>query len=171
RTGHRRRSQDAGPDPPALPQGARKPDRGRSAQGSDQFPAGSDREGSRRRLTLAGGAAPEIRRLNMPSHQDSRARMVERQLRARGIGDLAVLRAMGEVPREAFVPENLQEFAYEDGPLPIGSEQTISQPFIVALMAEQADIPPRGRVLEIGTGSGYGAAVLSRLAAEVFSIE
>src|SRR5690606_18700609 len=107
----------------------------------------------------------------MPSHQEARERMVERQLRARGIGDPAVLRAMGEVPREAFVPDNLQEFAYEDGPLPIGSEQTISQPFIVALMAEQADIPPGGRVLEIGTGSGYGAAVLSRLAAEVFSIE
>jgi protein-L-isoaspartate(D-aspartate) O-methyltransferase len=107
----------------------------------------------------------------MTSFQDSRERMVERQLRARGIGQPAVLRAMGEVPREAFIPDQLQEFAYEDGPLPIGNEQTISQPFIVALMAEQAEVSPSSRVLEIGTGSGYGAAVLSRLAGEVFSIE
>jgi protein-L-isoaspartate(D-aspartate) O-methyltransferase len=107
----------------------------------------------------------------MTSFDDSRELMVERQLRARGIGHPAVLRAMAEIPREAFVPDNLQEFAYEDGPLPIGNDQTISQPFIVALMAEQAEIPPGGRVLEIGAGSGYGAAVLSRLAGEVYSVE
>ena len=97
--------------------------------------------------------------------------MVERQLRARGIADLRVLAAMGEVPRERFVPEELREFAYDDGPLPIGEGQTISQPFIVALMIEAAGISPGDCVLEVGAGSGFAAAVMSRIAGEVFAIE
>ena len=107
----------------------------------------------------------------LTSPQDDRRRMVERQLKARGIGNPHVLAAMGEVPRERFVPDNLHEFAYEDGPLPIGEEQTISQPYIVALMIEAADVAPGDRVLEVGAGSGYAAAVMSRIAGEVFAIE
>src|SRR5688572_23898310 len=107
----------------------------------------------------------------LTSPQDDRRRMVERQLKARGIGNPHVLAAMGEVPRERFVPERLREFAYEDGPLPIGEEQTISQPYIVALMIEAADLAPGDRALEVGAGSGYAAAVMSRIAGEVFAIE
>jgi protein-L-isoaspartate(D-aspartate) O-methyltransferase len=97
--------------------------------------------------------------------------MVERQLAARGITDSRVLAAMERVPREAFVPPELAEYAYDDSPLPIGEGQTISQPYIVALMAEAAHIGPGARVLEVGTGSGYAAAVLAELAASVVSIE
>jgi len=97
--------------------------------------------------------------------------MVEHQLRARGIGDERVLAAMNRVPREAFIDAALRDSAYADGALPIGEGQTISQPFTVAFMAEAARIRPTDRVLEIGTGSGYGAAVLSQLAAEVHTIE
>ena len=105
------------------------------------------------------------------SAQDERRRMVERQLAARGIGNPHVLAAMGEVPRERFVPERLREFAYEDGPLPIGEEQTISQPYIVACMIDAAEIGADSRVLEVGAGSGYAAAVLARIARQVFAIE
>jgi protein-L-isoaspartate(D-aspartate) O-methyltransferase len=97
--------------------------------------------------------------------------MVERQLEARGIRAPHVLAAMAEVPRERFVPERLAEFAYEDGPLPIGEDQTISQPYIVALMLEAADLAPGDRVLEVGAGSGYAAAVISRIAGRVYAIE
>ena len=97
--------------------------------------------------------------------------MVEHQLAARGITDGRVLAAMERVPREAFVPPELAEYAYDDSPLPIGEGQTISQPYIVALMAEAAHIGPGARVLEVGTGSGYAAAVLAELAASVVSIE
>jgi protein-L-isoaspartate(D-aspartate) O-methyltransferase len=107
----------------------------------------------------------------MSSHQEQRSRMVERHLRARGITNPDILSAMGEVPREDFVPEEMREFAYEDGPLPIGEGQTISQPYIVALMIDAADVARGDRVLEVGAGSGYAAAVLSRIAGEVFSIE
>jgi protein-L-isoaspartate(D-aspartate) O-methyltransferase len=100
-----------------------------------------------------------------------RREMVRRQLAARGISDRRVLAAMAEVPREAFVPERLAEFAYEDTPLPIEEEQTISQPYIVATMAEALELGPEDRVLEVGAGSGYAAAVLSRLAREVYAIE
>ena len=100
-----------------------------------------------------------------------RRSMVERQLAARGIRDPRVLAAMGEVPREAFVPEHLREAAYDDGPLPIGEQQTISQPYIVALMIEAADVDPGDRVLEVGAGSGYAAAVLARIARRVYAIE
>jgi protein-L-isoaspartate(D-aspartate) O-methyltransferase len=100
-----------------------------------------------------------------------RQEMVSRQLMARGIQDPDVLRAMAEVPREAFVPQHLQRMAYVDSPLPIGEEQTISQPYIVALMTEAMEVSEGDRVLEIGTGSGYAAAVLGRIAAEVYTVE
>ena len=97
--------------------------------------------------------------------------MVETQIVPRGVRDPRVLAAMREVPRHLFVPPSQSAHAYDDGPLPIGGNQTISQPYIVALMTELADIAPREKVLEIGTGSGYQSAVLSKLAGEVYSIE
>ena len=100
-----------------------------------------------------------------------RARMVEEQLRARGIRATGVLAAMNRVPRHEFVPPAHQREAYEDHPLPIGFDQTISQPYIVAYMTEAAQISREERVLEIGTGSGYQAAVLAELAGEVYTIE
>ena len=92
-------------------------------------------------------------------------------LRRRGIGDAAVLRAMDEVPRERFVEADFAECAYADQALPIACGQTISQPYVVAYMTERLDLRPRHRVLEVGTGSGYQAAVLSRLAGAVVSVE
>lgn len=97
--------------------------------------------------------------------------MVKSQLIARGIKDPNVLAAMGRVPRHEFVSQRLRKRAYADGPLPIGEKQTISQPYIVALMTELAQIDKNTRVLEIGTGSGYQAAVLHEVAGEVYSIE
>jgi protein-L-isoaspartate(D-aspartate) O-methyltransferase len=97
--------------------------------------------------------------------------MVDNQIAARGVRDTAVLGAMREVPRERFVPEPLGEFAYEDTPLPIEAGQTISQPYIVAYMIEAAAIGADDRVLEIGAGSGYAAAVISRIARQVHAIE
>jgi protein-L-isoaspartate(D-aspartate) O-methyltransferase len=107
----------------------------------------------------------------VPDFAKLRQRMVHEQIAARGITDPAVLRAMETVPREEFVPDDLREFAYRDGPLPIGEEQTISQPYIVALMTDLLELGPDDQVLEIGTGSGYSAAVLSRIAAEVYTVE
>ncbi|MDH5834602.1 protein-L-isoaspartate(D-aspartate) O-methyltransferase [Luteimonas sp. M1R5S59] len=101
----------------------------------------------------------------------ARQAMVEQQLVARGIEDARVLAAMGKVPRHRFVPEALADQAYLDQPLPIGHDQTISQPYIVALMTQLARPAPGDRVLEIGIGSGYQAAVLAELAADVSSIE
>lgn len=100
-----------------------------------------------------------------------RARMVERQIAARGVRDPRVLRAMAAVPRERFVPRPIRRSAYADSPLPIGEGQTISQPYIVALMAEAVQPAPGDRTLEIGTGSGYGAAVLASIVAEVYTVE
>ena len=97
--------------------------------------------------------------------------MVEVQIARRGVHDERVLAALRKVPREAFVEEGFEEFAYEDSPLPIGCGQTISQPLVVAMMAEAAAIAATDRVLEVGTGSGYAAAVLAELAAEVVTIE
>src|SRR5215217_293811 len=97
--------------------------------------------------------------------------MVQVQIARRGIRDSRVLDAMRQVPREAFVEPGLEEFAYEDGPLPIREGQTISQPYIVALMIEAAEIKPGERVLEVGAGSGYAAAVMSRIADHVYAIE
>jgi len=100
-----------------------------------------------------------------------RLKMVDSQIRARGIRDERVLRAMETVPRHLFVEEVLAEQAYQDNPLPIEAQQTISQPYIVALMTEALELTGREKVLEIGTGSGYQTAVLSLLADQVFSIE
>ena len=100
-----------------------------------------------------------------------RQRMVEEQLKPRGIRDERVLAALGKVPREEFVPENERSEAYSDQSLAIGHDQTISQPFIVAYMTEQLRPRPTDRVLEVGTGSGYQAAILAELVAEVYSIE
>ncbi len=102
---------------------------------------------------------------------DERARMVDRQLLRRGIGDERVLAALGRVPRELFVPPELREAAYSDAALPIGEEQTISQPYMVALICEQLALRGDERVLDVGTGSGYQAAVLAELAQEVHTIE
>ena len=97
--------------------------------------------------------------------------MVSRQIEARGVRDPRVLRAMREVPRHRFVPESERASAYDDPPLPIGHRQTISQPYIVALMSELANVKPGDKVLEVGTGSGYQAAVLAAMGVKVFSIE
>jgi protein-L-isoaspartate(D-aspartate) O-methyltransferase len=101
----------------------------------------------------------------------ARSRMVARQLRRRGISDERVLAAMGRVPREAFVPEAIAAHAYDDAALPIGEGQTISQPYIVAAMCELLSLSGTENVLDVGTGSGYAAAVLDELAASVVSIE
>ncbi len=97
--------------------------------------------------------------------------MVERHLRPRGIRDESVLRAMGKVPRELFLEEGLRESSYLDGPLPIACRQTISQPYIVAYMTELLELEGQESVLEIGTGSGYQAAVLAEIAARVYTVE
>jgi len=100
-----------------------------------------------------------------------RNKMVDEQIKDRGVSDLRVLSAMREVERHHFVPKNLQYAAYEDRPLPIGSGQTISQPFVVAVMTEALALSPTDRVLEIGTGSGYQAAILGKIVKEVYTIE
>jgi protein-L-isoaspartate(D-aspartate) O-methyltransferase len=97
--------------------------------------------------------------------------MVEEQIKRRGITEKRILSAMEEIPRHEFVAEGLKGVAYQDGPLPIGMDQTISQPYIVALMTELLDVSDEHKVLEIGTGSGYQAAVISRLAMSVISVE
>ena len=101
----------------------------------------------------------------------ARHRMVEVQIRPRGVTDPATLAAVESVPRHLFVPESERAKAYEDQPLPIGLNQTISQPYIVALMTSLLKLRPGSRVLEVGTGSGYQAAVLSRIAGDVYSVE
>jgi protein-L-isoaspartate(D-aspartate) O-methyltransferase len=106
-----------------------------------------------------------------PDFAARRAEMVEHQLRERGIRDERVLTAMGEVPREAFVSERRRELAYADAALPIGSEQTISQPWIVAAILQALDLEGEENVLEVGTGSGYSTALLGRLARHVVSVE
>ena len=103
--------------------------------------------------------------------QKERLAMVEEQLRRRGISDLRVLEAMAKVPRHLFVPGSYQAAAYDDRPLPIGEGQTISQPYMVAVMTQSLDLKGEERVLEIGTGSGYQAAILAELSKKVFTIE
>jgi protein-L-isoaspartate(D-aspartate) O-methyltransferase len=122
-------------------------------------------------VLLAGfsGGAGAARVLD--SFQDARQAMVAQQLQRRDITDPRVLVAMGKVPRHRFVPEALAAQAYGDHPLPIGAGQTISQPYIVALMSQWAEVAPGDKVLEVGTGSGYQAAVLAELTDKVFSIE
>jgi protein-L-isoaspartate(D-aspartate) O-methyltransferase len=103
--------------------------------------------------------------------EEQRARMVEEQLRSRGIRDPRVLAAMGKVPREEFISSEDFRDAYGDHPLPIGAGQTVSQPYIVAAMVEALEVRPAHHVLEVGTGTGYQAAILAELAAEVWTIE
>ena len=107
----------------------------------------------------------------MSDFADLRGQMVRRQIEARGILDALILDAFREVPREEFVDEEHRQFAYDDHPLPIEAGQTISQPYIVALMIEAAAIGPGDKVLEVGAGSGYAAAVISRIAGRVVAIE
>ncbi|HUF77853.1 MAG TPA: protein-L-isoaspartate(D-aspartate) O-methyltransferase [Thermoanaerobaculia bacterium] len=125
-------------------------------------------------LALLGGlvpAAPAARAQPEPDLAGQRQRMVEEQIQARGVRQPEVLSAMAEVPRHLFVPEPVREKAYEDTALPIEAGQTISQPYMVALMTELLGLSGDEKVLEIGTGSGYHSAVLSRVADEVYSIE
>jgi protein-L-isoaspartate(D-aspartate) O-methyltransferase len=107
----------------------------------------------------------------MPDYRRARDRMVDTQITRRGVRDARVLDAIRQVPREEFVDPGFEEFAYDDGPLPIGANQTISQPYMVALMIEAAKLKPQDRVLEVGAGSGYAAAVMSRIAACVHTID
>jgi protein-L-isoaspartate(D-aspartate) O-methyltransferase len=104
-------------------------------------------------------------------YDKEREHMVKSQLAGRGIKDQRVLEAMRRVPRHLFIPEGMRNLAYCDGPLPIGHGQTISQPYIVALMTEILELEGKEKVLEVGTGSGYQAAILSRLASQVYSVE
>jgi len=130
--------------------------------------------GERPELTVLLQAAPadarSAARLD-PARAGEREAMVEEQLVRRGVEDKRVLEALRKLPRHAFVPEGRRSSAYVDRPLPIGHGQTISQPFIVGYMSEQLDVEPGDRVLEVGTGSGYQAAVLATMGVEVVSIE
>jgi len=107
----------------------------------------------------------------MDRYAKQRKKMVDSQIRARGVADARVLRAMEKIPRHLFVDEGLLDQAYSDNPLPIGEKQTISQPYIVALMTEALELRGHEKVLELGTGSGYQAAILAELADRVFTIE
>ena len=124
-------------------------------------------------LTGRGAAAPALAAAGTDSYALARRRMVAEQLVAPGrdITNARVLEVMGRVPRHEFVPERLRADAYDDHPLPIGHGQTISQPYIVAFMTEQLEPKPTDRVLEIGTGSGYQAAVLAELVAQIYTVE
>ena len=107
----------------------------------------------------------------MDRYSKQRKKMVDAQIRSRGVRDERVLRAMEKIPRHLFIDEGLIDQAYNDNPLPIGEKQTISQPYIVALMTEALELTGRDKVLELGTGSGYQAAILAELADRVFTIE
>jgi protein-L-isoaspartate(D-aspartate) O-methyltransferase len=120
---------------------------------------------------MGSSASKGIRSGELKSFASLRAEMVERNIAGRGVRDELVLEAMRKVPRESFLSEKLREFAYEDSPLPIAGEQTISQPYIVAFMAEALMLKGGEKVLEIGAGSGYAAAVLSEIAADVYTVE
>jgi len=122
-------------------------------------------------LTLAAGLCMGMAGTQADDFAAQRQRMVVSQIRGRGISDAAVLKAMETVPRHRFVPPEVRALAYGDTPLPIGHGQTISQPYIVALMSQLLDVQPGQRVLEIGTGSGYQAAVLAEMGVSVFTIE
>src|SRR5437870_624282 len=117
-------------------------------------------------FAVAGGSVAQV-----PATQTERQQMVEQQLRGRDIRNERVLAALGRVPRHEFVPEAMRPLAYQDRALPIGHGQTISQPYIVAFMTQAIDPRPGQRVLEVGTGSGYQAAVLAELVGQVYTIE
>ena len=120
-------------------------------------------------IALASGSS--CQRKQVEDYDAARKRMVEKQIIARGIEDDRVTHAMLKVQRHLFVPEKYRHYAYQDSPVPIGHDQTISQPYIVALMTEALNLNSTDRVLEIGTGSGYQAAVLAEIVAEVYTIE
>jgi len=122
-------------------------------------------------LLLIFGASCKPAQTSTREFAVERERMVKEQIAMRGVTDERVLRAMRKVPREQFVPEQMRGQSYSDGPLPIGYDQTISQPFVVAFMTEKLRLRPTDRVLEIGTGSGYQAAILAELAAKVYTVE
>jgi protein-L-isoaspartate(D-aspartate) O-methyltransferase len=122
-------------------------------------------------LFFGDGASSDAQTIRIDPHLERRTAMVESQIEARGIRDPAVLAAMRRVPRHLFVPPALRDQAYRDGPLLIGSGQTISQPYIVALMTELIRPQPGMKVLEVGTGSGYQAAILAECVREVYTIE
>jgi len=143
-------------------------------------PDASDRHGGRGSAmsvvvvtTLILGCAAPVWSRNpaSPSAQERREAMVRTQIARQGIKDPLVLKAMREVPRHLFVPEALRAHAYEDRALPVGEHQTISQPYIVALMTELARVEPGKRLLEVGTGSGYQAAILAQIGARVYTVE
>src|SRR4051794_36938237 len=142
-------------------------------------PAGTARTLAKRCAEFRGRAESTPRRADIArltpmldlAHPRDRNRMVDVQIARRGVRDQHVLDAMRDVPREAFVEPGFEEFAYEDGPLPIGEGQTISQPYIVALMIEAAELKPGDRVLEVGAGSGYAAAVMGQIVDCVYTIE
>ena len=138
---------------------------GAAVPAAQQAPPGSEQG------TSPSGAAKRYKAMTDPEFKDARKRMVATQIMARGVTDARVLDAMGAVPRHMFVSDGLKAEAYDDTPLPIEADQTISQPYIVALMTELAELSPGDRVLEVGTGCGYQAAVLAELGAEVYSIE
>jgi protein-L-isoaspartate(D-aspartate) O-methyltransferase len=125
------------------------------------------------RAVIRRGAPQDTEAAVLPGKDraQDRARMVEQQLIGRRIRDQRLLAAFREVPRDAFVDESVADLAYDDSPLPIGEGQTISQPYVVALMIEALGVRPGDRVLEVGAGSGYAAAILSRLAERVYGIE
>jgi protein-L-isoaspartate(D-aspartate) O-methyltransferase len=119
----------------------------------------------------SGEAVAPPQEISAETYEQRRLNMVREQIEARDVKDPEVLEAMRQVPRHEFVPDSVRAEAYDDYPLPIGDGQTISQPYIVALMSELLKLEPDHKVLEVGTGSGYQAAVLSLLAGEVYSIE
>src|SRR4051812_1590436 len=143
----------------------------RGRTGSSVFCCGATQLPARKSIDPSATASSGSSGGVMLNPSSARERMVEAQIARRGIRDRHVLEAMRRVPREAFVEPGFDEFAYEDSPLPIGEEQTISQPYIVAAMIEAAEVKPGERVLEVGTGSGYAAAVLSQIAGQVYGIE
>ncbi|MFQ6008531.1 MAG: protein-L-isoaspartate(D-aspartate) O-methyltransferase [Candidatus Zixiibacteriota bacterium] len=122
-------------------------------------------------LTLTGSSCKTKQSEEKTDFAQARRQMVRYQIQARGINDQRVLKAMNKVERHLFVPENYRDLAYYDQPLPIGEDQTISQPYIVAIMTELLHLDGDEKVLEIGTGSGYQAAILAEIAREVYTIE
>ncbi len=109
--------------------------------------------------------------ISLSGYKFQRENMIREQIKVRGISDFAVLKAMSRIPREKFVPEEYKHLSYKDGSIPIGSNQTISQPYVVALMIQTLALTKESKVLEIGTGSGYNTAILSYVAKEVYSVE
>lgn len=124
-----------------------------------------------RNVTFAGEVGNKAAEENRDPFHEQKMKMIEKQIAARGVTDQNVLSAFRQVDRHRYVPKHLQHMAYEDRPLPIGEGQTISQPYIVAFMTEALDLSDSDRVLEIGTGSGYQAAILAKIVARVYTIE